>query len=192
MKELVIIPHGNTAAFLESQRQMLAEKMSIKLFSFTPLHCPLARLADKEYTRAETKKLLVSARDIISDEEDRDEGFIDRISFRQYRSLAAAFCDARLPFLERTAVRMEGIGLEPLKLERPGFCIGFTTKAWEKSLAIENPHRMTVFRLAIMDFSPAVPFPQDKEEEDESKVQDFPAFEWKLINSVWKGKQKEA
>ncbi len=200
MKLLVMLPHGNTAAFLEQQRASLAEKTSCKIFSFSPLYCPLAVMPEKDYTAREAKAILTGARDAITSSTKKEICTLEKLHASSFGSITAFFCTGSFSFLEDILSFCEKNGFEPLTERAPGFCVGFLCDTKDNRPVHEfdtefEPHRMTVFRLGLMDFSPKAPFLNEtasKKLPPEIETADTLAFEWKLISSVWKAKPKEA
>lgn len=227
-----MLPHGNTAAFLEQQRKILAEKTGTKIFAFSPLYCPLAVAPDKEYTAAEAKAILTSLRDAVTNGVKNSECAVDGTHSVEYGNITAFFCTVTIPFLDDFRPWCEKNGFEQLAARAPGFCVGFsygteqtcdadqsdTNKAESQEPRSQDygfscdmkdkrsirefdtefaPHRMTVFQFALIDFAPEAPF-FDTPVPDENKKSGSPeaveplSFKWKIINSVWKAKQKEA
>ena len=190
MKLLVMFPHGNTAAFLEKQRFALSEKTGDKIFAFSPLYCPLAFVPEKNFTAAQAKKLLTGLRDVITESTKNKTFAIDGTLQGKYGNVTAFFCTMTLPFLEVFYSWCQKEGFQPIKAKAHGFCVGFSygTKAadggFQEEIALPEPHNMTVFQLGLIDFAPEAPFLRDAAEPL--------SFKWKLINSVWKAKQKEA
>lgn len=212
MKLLALLPHGNTAAFLEQQRLSLAEKTGRKIFAFSPLYCPLAVAPENEYTAAEAKKLLVSARDAVSSSANNEPCAIVGTSCKKYGNVTAYFCSITLPFVEELNAWCQKEGFQPLRNTTPGFCVGFTYRKdaageilqdaiQQTETQLTEQHKMTVFQLALMEFAPKAPFfdetagkttPTESDSAAQNSTAETPVFEWKLINSVWKAKRKEA
>ena len=187
-----MLPHGNTAAFLEQQRLAIAEKTGKKIFSFSPLYSPLAVMPDKEYTAAEAKTILTGLRDAIT-----GGCVISGTRNERYGSITAFFCTVTIPFLEDIRTFCANTGFTPIKGLQPFFCVGFSTEAGVECTFSANfePHRMTVFRFGIMDFAPAAPFLQKNNKSGICGSAEYAeplSFKWKLLSSVWKAKQKEA
>ena len=203
MKLLVILPHGNTASYLEQQRRNISELTKTRFFSFSPLYCPIAVAPEKELPKAEAKTLLAAVRDAVSKSGKDGNCIIDSITYMRHKGITALFCTAQLPFMEDVKDSLKTLGFEPVPQEMTGFCVGFTTNPAEKtkngaeSLIIESPHKMTVFRLGLMEFTPKAPFFCGTGETEDSagnltENHEPWAFEWKIISSVWKAKQKGA
>ena len=217
MKLLVMLPHGNTAAFLEKRRKALAEKKGNKIFAFSPLYCPLAVVPEKEYTAAEAKAILTSLRDTLTSGGKSSECVVDGTYCVEYGSITAAFCKVTIPFLEDIRTFCADDGFEPIENSTNGFCVGFSkvqsahsasnTDAYKAEMleprsqnddslgnvtqaAGFESHRMTVFQFALIDFAPEAPFL--RETAFNAEAEEPLSFKWKLINSVWKAKQKEA
>ena len=202
MKLLVMLPHGNTAAFLEQQRKLIAEKTGTKLFTFSPLYCPLAVAPDKEYTAAEAKAILTSLRDAVMSGIKSSECVVDDMHSVEYGNITAFFCTVTIPFLDNFRQWCEKNGFEQLAARAPGFCVGFSCDTKDnRSIRVSDtefaPHRMTVFQFALIDFAPEAPFfdipvPVENEKSGSTQAVEPLSFKWKIINSVWKAKQKEA
>ena len=163
MKLLALLPHGNTAAFLEQQRLSLAEKTGRKIFAFSPLYCPLAVAPENEYTAAEAKKLLVSARDAVSSSANNEPCAIVGTSCKKYGNVTAYFCSITLPFVEELNAWCQKEGFQPLRNTTPGFCVGFTYRKdaageilqdaiQQTETQLTEQHKMTVFQLALMEW----------------------------------------
>ncbi len=200
MKLLVMLPHGNTAAFLEQQRASLAEKTSCKIFSFSPLYFPLAILPEKDYTAFEAKSVLTGARDAITSSTKKEICTLEKLHASSFGSITAFFCTGSFSFLEDILSFCEKNGFEPLTERAPGFCVGFLCDTKDNRPVHEfdtefEPHRMTVFRLGLMDFTPDAPFLQENGKSGicgSAENAEPLSFRWKLISSVWKAKPKEA
>ncbi len=214
MKLLVMLPHGNTAAFLEQRRKALAEKKGDKIFAFSPLYCPLAVVPEKEYTAAEAKSILTSLRDAVTSGGKSSECVVDGTYCVEYGSITEAFCKVTIPFLEDIRTFCVNAGFEPIEscakgfcvgfsssraaycAERaPGFCVGFSCDTKDIRLPPDfsagfEPHRMTVFQFALIDFAPEAPFLRETAFNAEA-IEPL-SFKWRMINSVWKAKQREA
>ena len=200
MKLLVMLPHGNTASFLEQRRKALAEKNINKIFTFSPLYCPLAVAPDKEYTAAEAKTILTGLRDAVTKESKRSDCFIDNTYCMEYGSITAFFCAVTIPFLEDIRTFCAKAGFEPIESLSSGFCVGFSSPCAAYCETSFELHRMTVFQFALIDFAPEAPFLREppfkadgnNEKSGSAEAVEPLSFKWKLINSVWKAKQKEA
>ena len=189
MKLLVMLPHGNTAAFLEQRRKALAEKNGNKIFTFSPLYCPLAVAPDKEYTASEAKTILTGLRDAVTKEAKRSDCFVDGTYCIGFGNFTAFFCTVTIPFFEDIRTFCAKARFEPIESLASGFCVGFSSPCAAYCETSFEPHRMTVFQFALIDFAPEAPFLRETAFNAEA-VEPF-SFKWKLINSVWKAKQKE-
>jgi len=166
MKLLVMLPHGNTVSYLEQQRLALAQMTGKKIFAFTPLYCPLAVMPDQEYSQTEAKTILKDLRDIIAGDTKNTECIIHGINCIRNGSITSFFSTVSLPFLADIQVYCKNSGMEQNEVSRLGFCIGFSTelcyiednRTVSKVYAESEPHRMTVFRLGIIEFTPEAPF----------------------------------
>lgn len=204
MKVLAILPHGNTAAFLEEERIKISEKTGRKLFSFSPLYYPLAFVPDIDYTEAEAKAMLVETRNVISGKTG-GKCFINGVRSRHYKGTRAFFCTLGLPFKEELKAFFIRKGWKDIDNDqeglRQGFCLGFYKNDEKDSpeekkleeLSWDASYEMTVFRLAIINFQPQAPFLEATEASDEgSDSSQILSFRWSLLSSVWKGKEKGA
>ena len=194
MKLLAMLPHGNTVSFLEQQRTALAERTGCKIFPFLPLYFPLAVVPDKEYKALEAKSVLTGARDAITCSTKKEICTLEKLHVASFGSISAFFCTGSFSFLEDIESFCEKNGFQPLASRAPGFCTGFLHDTKDirpvRDFNAEfEPHRMTVFRLGLIDFTPAAPFLLENGKNETSTPL---AFEWKLISSVWKAKPKEA
>ena len=205
MKLLVMLPHGNTAAFLEQQRLSIAEKTHTKIFAFSPLYCPLAVVPENDYTAFEAKSVLTGARDAITSSTKKENCTLEKLHAASFGSVTAFFVTGSFSFLEDIRAFCEKNGFEPLTARTPGFCVGFSYNTKDISPVPDfnaefEPHRMTVFQLALVDFSPKAPFLQKAFLNADGKSgicgsaenAESLSFRWKLISSVWKAKPKEA
>ncbi len=212
MKLLVMLPHGNTAAFLEKRRKALSEKTGNKIFAFSPLYCPLAVVPEKEYTAAEAKSILTSLRDAVTGGGKSSECVVDGTYCIGFGNFTAAFCKVTIPFLEDIRTFCANAGFEPIESRARGYCVGFTSSRAAYSAhdterreprsqgdephgkitptAVFEPHRMTVFQFALIDFAPEAPFLRETAFNAEA-IEPL-SFKWRMINSVWKAKQREA
>ena len=171
MKLLVMLPHGNTVSYLEQQRLALAQMTGKKIFAFTPLYCPLAVMPDQEYSQTEAKTILKDLRDIIASDTKNAECVIHGINCIRNGSITSFFSTVSLPFFADIQVYCKNTGMEQNDESGLGFCIGFSPDLIDMELiniegnrtipaasAKSGPHRMTVFRLGIIEFTPEAPF----------------------------------